>query len=304
MADEYALTSRFKIPVPVLDSTSWLDYLTHWAEMMDVMFTALSVGDYVISGLAVTTESTSLDFSYGSGSVSINSSTVDITSGNGSATASAFNWVYIQGGVVKISIYPPTGASYVPLASLQTDATGVVGYADLRPSPPTVNGISITPFQVNPTSNINMAAGKKIIHADSGVGSNTVMFSDTSLLSILSWGNQTIAKDWETFSVSAYVTPDAKFAILNCYIATLDVVSDGWAVLEVKTETTDADYVYNFVDYGHPSASVLNAFQRGQTQQIILPLTSDKKFQARSLIDSLGGSGKYYALIKIMGYVV
>lgn len=304
MAEEFALTSRFKIPVPAEDSTEWLDYLTHWAELNDVMLTVLATKNYVITGLSVSSLTTSLEFSYSAGSVSIDSATVSISAGNGTAVANTFNWVYIQGGVIKISIYPPTGVSYVPIACLQTDATGVLAYADLRPSPPTVNDISIAPSQVNPTSNVNLASGKRILHTDTNVGSNTVMFSNSQKQSLLSWGNQISANDWVTLSTASFVEATAKFAILNCYMATLNADSNGWAILEVKTDTTDDNNVYNCVDYGHPAANVLNASQIGQVNQIMLPLTTDKKFQVRTLIDSLGATGVYYASIQLLGYVV
>jgi hypothetical protein len=303
MADSYILTSRFKIPVPALNDTNWLEDAAHWAELMDTMFTVLSNKDYVISGLSVSTLPTSLDFSYSAGSVSINSVAVDITSGNGTALANTFNWIYIQSGVIKIDSYPPTGVTYVPIACLQTDATGVVGFADLRPSPPTVNGISITPYQVNPTSNINMAEGKRVLHADSNVGSNFVLFGNAQVQTILNWGNQASAQDWTTLNIAALVSTNAKFAVLNCHMATYNANSDGWAVLEVKTSSDHDSNVYNFVDYGHPGASVLNGSQIGHTNQLVLPITSEKKFQVRSLISDLGVSGVYYASIKIMGYV-
>ena len=55
MADEFSLTSRLKIPIPVQNNTNWQDMLTHWAELFDVMVTVLANKDYVISGLNVTT---------------------------------------------------------------------------------------------------------------------------------------------------------------------------------------------------------------------------------------------------------
>jgi hypothetical protein len=301
--DEYGLTSRFKIPVPTKGNTNWQEFLTHWAEVNDVMFTVLSNKDYVISGLVVSSDPASLNFSYTAGSVSINSATVDIVSGNGSLQADAFNWIYVQNAVLKISNYPPTGTTYVPIACLQTSTTGVVGPADLRPSPPTVNDITINPYQVNPTDNINLAVGKRIVHADSNVGSNIVMFGNAQTQTIMNWGNQAAAKDWTEYSVGSLVAATTKFIVLNCYMATYNADSNGWAVLEVKTSDDHDDNNYNFVDYGHPGASVLNSPQRGHANQITLPITSDKKFRVRTLVDSLGVTGVYYASIKILGYI-
>ena len=309
MADSFSLTNRFKISIPAGGDTNWLTDLTHWAEMMEVMFTALANKDYVITGLTATFGSDSLGFTYSAGSVSINGETVDLNSGNATAEANAFNWLDVQEGVVKLSTLPPSGANYVPLYSFQTDDTGIIGGGDLRTSPPSVNGVSIAPRQVNPTSNINMDAGKRVLHADQNVASNIVMFTNAQTQEIVTWGNQTAAIGWGGIDVSTIVTAEAKFAILNCYIATYTADTDGFAVLEVKTKTTDTDNVYNFVDYGHPTANVLNASQRGPVNQITLPLDIDedegtKKFQVRSLVNNLGATGVYYASVKIIGYVV
>lgn len=303
MADKFSLTGRFKFSIPERADVSWLADLTNLVEKLDTVLSGLSNKDYVISGLDVTTSADSLGFTYTGGSVSINSVTVNISSGNSTAVESGYTWVYIQGGVLKVSAYAPTGQRYVPLACLQTNVTGVIGHAEMRPSPPTVNGIVITPSQVNPTSNINMAAGKRVLHADSSVGSNTIMFSNAEVQNVVNWGNQAAAKDWTTINLAAVVPANAKFAILNCYLATLNANADGWAVLEVKTSAGHDNNIYNFVDYGHSSANVLNANQYGNTNQIMLPLSA-RTFQVRAFVDSLGGTGVYYAFVKLVGYVV
>lgn len=303
MADGYTLTSRFKIPLPEEGNETWLEWITHWGSLMDVMFTALANKDYVISGLAVTTSPSSLSFSYAAGSVSINGVQVDISSGSGTLTASTFNWIYVQGGVLKLALTPPSGVSYVPIACVLTN-TGASGSADLRPSPPMINGVSITPFQVNPTGDVNMVTSKRIIHADSNVGSNVVLFGDGEVSPVVNWGNLNTAKDWEDVDLSAKVPAIAKFAILNCYMATYLASYEGWAVLEVKTSDAHTDNIYNFVDYGHLNASVLNGSQLGHANQIMLPINEDTKFKARTLISGLGGLGVYYAYVRLMGYVV
>jgi len=302
MADTFSLTNRFKYPVPTLNSTNWMDLLTHWAELNDVMFTVLSNRNYVISGLDVTTSSTSLDFSYVSGVVSINGSAVSISSGNGSLIADTFNWIYVQGGVIKISTYPPSGVPYVSLACVQTDSTGTVGHADLRPSPPVLNGVSITPSQVNPTSDINLLAGKRFRQADNNVGSNIFLFSDAQIVTIINWGNQTVAKTWQDVDLSTYLPATAKFAILDLRISTLSANVEGWVILEVKTNSTDTDYMYFVRDYGHPNAAPLNSKVWGPSEQVILAVDSDNKFRVRTVISSLG-LGTYYAFIQLKGYV-
>lgn len=304
MANDITLTNRFKIPIPDENHTDWLVYLQHWAEIMEVMFTALSNKDYVIGGLTVGTTSTSLNFSYSGGAVSINSVQINISSGSGLLVANTFNWIYVQNGQMRTATLPPSGSSYVPIACAQTDSDGVVGLADIRPSPPTINNISINPSQVNPTSHINMAAAKRVVHADSNVGSNIVMFIDSEIQTVKSWVNQAVAKDWESVDVSTFVPSGAKFAILNCYMATFNEPSNGWATLEVKTETLSNDYVYNFTHHGNPDSSAFNPSQIGSTNQIMLALDTDKKFLARTLIDSAGGSGTYFAFVKLVGYII
>lgn len=303
MADEFSLTSRFKIPVPVLNNRNWLDILTHWAELMDVMYTSFANGDYIISGLAITTSATSLEFTYDAGVASVNGDSVSITSGAGSLIIDTFNWIYIQNEVVKVSTYPPSGVSYVPLASIQTDSTGAVGSADLRISAPGVNGVSIAPFQVNPTGDINLAVGKRLKHVDANVGSNILKYTDSQIVSVVNWGNQTAAKVWQQIDVSTYLPATAKFAILNLRLATLNADPTGWALLEVKTNDTDTDYVYFERDYGHGAAITLNPPVWGPNRQIILAVDDDKKFWVRSLVNNLGGTGVYYAFIQLLGYV-
>lgn len=303
MATGFSLTNRLKIPVIEEGNTNWLSYLTHWAELMDVMFTVLSNKDYVISGLEMSSDPTSLDFSYSSGSASINGSVVNIGSGSGSTLPDTFNWVYVQDGQIKVSTSAPTGIDYVPVACLQTDSIGVIGPAELRPSPPSVNGVSIRPEQVNPTGHINMAAGTRILHVDSNVGMQTIMFNNSEVQTLVNWGNQASAQGWTDVSVAPFVPDRAKFVVLNCYMATYRALANDWAVLEVKTGTSHDDNVHNFVDYGHPDAISLNTSQKGHVNQIILPIES-KKFRARTLIDDFTGSAVYYASIKLMGYIL
>lgn len=302
-SDEFSLTSRFKIPVPVKNNTNWQDMLTHWAELFDVMVTVLSNKDYIINGLGVTTSPVSLEFSYDEGVASINGNSVSITSGAGSLVANTFNWVYVQNGQVKVSTYPPSGASFVPLASIQTDDTGAVGPADLRISSPGVNGVSIAPFQVNPTGDINLQAGKRIKHIDGNVGSNILLYSDSQRVFIVNWGNQTVAKAWQQINVSTYLPATAKFAILNLRLATLNADMEGWAILEVKTNTGDTDYIHFVNDHGHGAAAPLTPSVWGPSQEIIIAVDDDKKFWVRSLVNNLGGTGVYYAFIQLLGYV-
>lgn len=302
-SDEFSLTSRFKVPVPVKNNTNWLDMLTHWAELFDVMVTALSNQDYIISGLEVTTSPVTLEFTYGEGVASINGSSVSLTSGAGSLVADTFNWIYVQSGQVKVSTYPPSGASFVPLASVQTDSSGAVGPADLRISSPGINGISIFPFQVNPTGDINLSAGKRLKHADGNVGSNILLYSDDQRVSIVNWGNQTAAKAWQQIDISTYLPATAKFAILNLRLATLNADTEGWALLEVKTDTDDTDYIHFVSDHGHGAAVTLNPPVWGPSNEITIAVDNEKKFWVRSLVNNLGGTGVYYAFIQLMGYV-
>lgn len=304
MADDYSLTNRFKFPVPVLNHTNWLDLLTHWAELNDVMLTTLSNKDYVISGLEVITTTSSLNFTYTGGVVSINGSSVIVSSGGGTFIADRFNWIYVQSGVVKVSAYPPTGVSYVPIVSAQVDDTGTVGEADLRPSPPVINGSTITPVQVNPTSNINMESGMRVIHADSNVGNNTVMFSRNEVRQIVNWGNKTAAMAWVQQDLSTYVPAGTKFAILNIRMATLNVDAIGWALLDVKTLSGDIDYLNMVSDHGHGAAVTLNPHSWGTSIQIILPVDTDKKFWVRTMVSNITGLGKYYAAVHLLGYVI
>lgn len=303
MSDEFSLTNRFKVPVPVLNNRAWLDMLTHWAELFDVMVTVLSNQDYVISGLGVSTSATSLEFTYTEGVASINGSSVLITSGAGSLTASSFNWIYVQSGQIKVSTYPPSGVSYVALACIQTDDSGAIGPADLRVSSPGVNGVSIAPFQVNPTGDINIAAGKRLKHADATVGSNILLYPNSERASIVNWGNQTIAQAWQQIDVSTYLPATAKFAILNLRLATLNADTEGWALLEVKTNSSDTDYIHFVSDHGHGASGPLTPSVWGPSREITLAVDDDKKFWVRSLINSLGGSGVYYAFVQLMGYV-
>lgn len=302
-SDEFSLTSRLKVPVPVENNTSWGDMLTHWAELLDVMVTALSNKDYVISGLGVTTSPVTLEFTYGAGVASINGSSVAITSGAGSLVAESYNWIYVQSGQMKIATYPPSGASFVPIASVQTDASGAVGPADLRIAAPGVNGVSIAPFQVNPTGDIRLQAGKRLKHADANVGSNILLYSNSERVSIVNWGNQTAAKAWQQINVSTYLPSTAKFAILNLRLATLNADTEGWALLEVKTNSADTDYIHFVSDHGHGAAVTLTPSVWGPSVQITLPVDEAKKFWVRSLVNNLGGTGVYYAFVQLMGYV-
>jgi len=299
----YTLTPRLKIPVPEKNDGDWLEYMNHWAELIDVMLTVMANQDYVISGLSITTSVDSLDFTYSSGVVSINGSDVNITGGSGVLIADKFNWVYVQSGQVKVSIYPPSGTPFVPLASVQTDSTGAVGPADLRISPPGVNGVSIAPFQVNPTGDINLATGKLVKHAASTIGNNIVMFSNDEISSVVNWGNRTSANDWQQIDISTLVPSTAKLAILNMRLATLNAETTGWAVLEVRTESSDTEHLFFVCDYGHGSAVTLNPSVWGPNKQIMLRLSSDKKFWVRTRINNLGGTGAYYAFVQLLGYV-
>jgi hypothetical protein len=300
----FSLTSRMKVPVPASNSTDWLELLTHWAELLDVMLTVLSNKDYVISGLSVTTSPASLEFSYSAGTVSINGINVSVSAGSGSLVASKFNWVYVQSGQVKVSTLPPSGASYVPIASLQTDTTGTVGPADLRAAPPVVSGITIAPFQVNPTGDINLPTGKRVKHVDTNVGSNIVLYSNDEITTVVNWGNQTAAKAWEQIDLSAVLPATAKFARLNLRLATLNAEPTGWALLEVKTNSSDSDYMYFVSDHGHGATAPFNGAVWGPSNIITLRVDTTKKFWVRSLINNLGGTGAYYAFIQLVGYVV
>jgi hypothetical protein len=302
MANNHSLTNRLKLAIIEEEHTDWSSLASHWPEIIEVMINVLANKDYVINGLAASTVPTSLAFTYSAGQVSINGSIVDLNSGNGLTIAETYNWLYVQGGQVKLSTLLPTGESYVPLYCFETDDTGIVAAADLRPSPPSLSGITIEPQQVNPTDDINMAAGKRVLHADSNVSSNTVMFTDAQVTEILTLSNLAAAEDWTEIDLSAIVTADTRFVIINCYMATFQADTDGFAVLEVKTEDSDTDYIHNVLDYGHPSASVVNPNQYGNTSQFVIRLDADKKFRARTRIDSLG-SGTYYAFIKLMGYM-
>jgi hypothetical protein len=303
MADEYSLTSRFKVPVPAENNTNWLDLLTHWAELFDVMTTVLANQDYVVSGLSVTTDPVTLEFTYDEGVASINGSTVSVTSGAGSLVANSFNWVYLQSGQVKVSTYPPSGASFVPIASIQTNDDGAVGPADLRVTAPGVNGVSIAPYQVNPTGDVNLAAGKRLKHTDGNVGSNILLYPDSERVSIVNWGNQTAAKAWQQIDVSTYLPATAKFAILNLRLATLNADTEGWALLEVRTSEGDTEYIHFVNDYGHGAAAPLNSPVWGASNEIILKVDDEKKFWVRSLVNNLGGTGAYYAFVQLLGYV-
>jgi len=303
MADEFSLTSRLKIPIPVENSTSWLDMLTHWAELLDVMATAFANQDYVISGLGVTSDPVTLEFTYAEGVASINGSSVSIASGAGSLVANSYNWVYVQSGQMKVSTYPPSGASFVPIASLQTNDSGVVGPADLRIVAPGVNGVSIAPFQVNPTGDINLAAGKRVKHTDGNVGSNILLYSDTERVSIVNWGNQTTAKAWQQIDLSTYLPEPAKFAILNLRLATLNADTEGWALLEVRTAEGDTEFVHFVSDHGHGAAAPMTPSVWGPSNEIMLKVDDGKKFWVRSLVDNLGGAGAYYAFVQLLGYV-
>ena len=303
MADEFSFTNRFKIPVPVKNNTNWGDMLTHWAELFDVVVTTLSNKDYVISGLGITTSPVSLDFTYSAGVVSINGNSVSISSGAGSLTMSTYNWIYIQSGQIKVSTHPPSGASFVPIASVQTDATGSIGPADLRMAAPGVNGVSIRPFQVNPTGDINLLQGKRVKHTDANVGSNILLYSDSERVSIVNWGNQTASKAWTQVNVSTYLPSTAKFAILSLRLATLNANTEGWALLEVKTNATDTDYIHFVSDYGRGAAGMLNPPVWGPSVESILAVDDEKKFWVRSLVNNLGGTGAYYAFVQLLGYV-
>lgn len=304
MADEFTQTSRFKIPVPALNNTNWLDFLTHWAEIMDVMFTMFATRDYVISGLTVSTSPSSLGFTYTEGVVSINGVQVAVSSGGGSLTANTFNWLYVQSGIVKLSTYPPSGVPFVAISAIQTDASGSVGTADLRPSPPTVNGITITPAQVNPSLDINIAASKRVLHADSNVSSNIILFSNAERELVKDWGNQSIAKDLEEIDISSFIPSGTKAIIINLRMSTLNANSDGWALLEAKTNALDDDYVHIASDYGHPGAAPLNPSVSGPSVEIVLPINLDRIFRVRTLTSNLGGAGTYYAFVELLGYTI
>lgn len=302
MAD-YSLTSRFKIPIPAQDTVDWGELIEYWIKLNEVMFSTLSRGDYVVSGFSLAYSPFTLIVTYASGTAYINNTEVSIVGNSITLIANSYNWMYIQDGQMKVSTNYPTGSTYLPIACIQTNATSTVTVADLKPSYPTVKGISITPEQVNPVENINMASSMRVLHEDSNVTSNTIMFPKAQIQTVLNWGNQTSAKAWTEVNLSTNVPNGTKFAILACNMATYNTPSTGWAILEVKTNSTDNDYVYNFVDYGHGNANVLNSNQVGNTNQIVLPLDTNKKFKARTLIDSIS-TGAYYATIKILGYQI
>jgi hypothetical protein len=301
-------TNKLKLGVPEENDTNWGSSVGHWADVMEIIGTALLNRNYVVSGFNAYTNAGNLTFSYDSGTVCVSGNPVFIAGGAASLTASTHNWVYSYGSSITISTIMPTG-QFCPLYCILTSSTGAVATADLRPLYPRANGVNLSPKQLSPTDNCYIAGGKRIYHNDSGVASNIKMWTITEVEAnqpggaILLWEDKTAGIDWATVNASAIVSANAKFAIVNTYLNTYNVPSTGWVNFRLTADTTVNPYYFSHVDFGHLGATQVTPWLTSyNSKQHLIPFGAGKKLYAKTEVDSLG-AGKYSAAMTLMGYI-
>lgn len=132
-----AYTNRLKKRKPAPGDFNWDDEWHDNEEIDDVVAGALLSANRVISGGAVTAGS-GLTANFAAAVVRLNGAQLNIDAGSlvmsaAQAGKELVNWIYVDGaGNVVTLIIPPSG-NYIPLALVDTNDTGIVRIADLRP---------------------------------------------------------------------------------------------------------------------------------------------------------------------------
>jgi len=280
----------------------WTDKVNHWPFALEAIVAQMLSRQYVESGFDVTGQS-GLAITYDPGDVNIAGTSYALAGASPTLTDDDYNWIFVRDNSVTISTSPPGGAvDYCMLYCVRTESGSIAEIGDFRYTFPRVNGITISPLNINPTGNINMPASKRIYHSDALVGSNYVMLG--SPYTLKSWTNQSVVRAWTELDCSSQVSAVAKFAVIGLYCSTSQVQADRWANLRCRKDSGGYENQYTAIDYGHGSAEAIDGLVVGQSFTHIIPLTTAKKVEASVTLPSVGlGSGSYYAYVDLLGYI-
>jgi hypothetical protein len=297
------VTNRLKLSVFAEDNEDWVSKVNHWPFALEAIIAQMLSRQYVENGFDVTGTS-GLDITYNEGDVNISGTSAYLAGATPTLTDDSYNWIFVRSGSVVISTSPPGGAvDYCMLYCVRTESSAISEIGDFRYTYPRVNGITISPLNINPTGNINMAASKRIYHSDALVGSNVVMLGTKQNLK--SWTNQTSVKAWTELACTSYVSSVSKFAIVGLYCATYGTLADRWANLRCRKNSSMYENQYTAIDYGHPSAEAIDGNVIGQAHCFTIPFDTGLKLSASVTLPSVGiGSGSYYAYVDLLGYIL
>lgn len=296
-------TSRLKLGKFEDTDQDWGGEYRRLVDTTEIVLNQMLRRNYVISGLTVTFTTGTLNFAYTSGQVAVDGALYGITGNNGSVTDNSTSWLYIQGGAVILSGSVPVG-SYVALGCIVASNGAIEFIADLRPSYPRVNGVTIAPLNVAPTGNINIATSKRIVQADT-VGSNYFLFEPGSVVTVVSKESQTSATAWVAVNLVGNLPGDAKFAVVTVHSQCFQCpIGSAYASMHVRgNESTDEDQ-FHTVAFGRGIDEGFYNSGRGSSHKFIIPVSGANKTIWYKTTSGGLGSGSFNAYVDLVGYMI